>query len=113
MFSPSLGMRFAIGNNSPYAINASVGYSFQRVNPIYYYDNWLNKNGACYTIENVKNNNDDVFIEVDGSQISGGFTLRLGFEFRRVAVKKIYNYMSSRGSFDVKSSFLLVKHYDS
>lgn len=81
MFSPSLGMRFAIGNNSPFAINASVGYSFQRVNHIYYYDNWLNKNGACYTIENVKNNNDDVFIEVDGSQISGGFTLRLGFEF--------------------------------
>jgi hypothetical protein len=82
MISPSIGIRFALGKETPLAINASVGYTFQSVKPIYYYDNWLNKDGACYTIENEKiRNSDDVFMEVEGTQNSGGFTFRLGLEF--------------------------------
>lgn len=80
MICPSAGLRIALGKNIPLALNIGLGYSFQRVYPVYYYDNWLRKDGACYTIDNKAENNDDLFIDA-GAHISGGFTLRLGIEF--------------------------------
>lgn len=79
MVSPSIGLRFALGKNSPFAINVGAGYTFQMMKHIYYFSNEL-MNGALYTIDNDGNPHSDTFIDL-GSQSSGGVTLRLGFEF--------------------------------
>jgi sRNA-binding regulator protein Hfq len=79
MVSPSAGIRFALGKNTPLAINVALGYSFQRLSHVFYYDNLYNNKGP-YLIINGDGNHNTTMIDM-GSQISGGFTVRVGVEF--------------------------------
>lgn len=79
MVSPSAGIRFALGKNTPLAINVALGYSFQRLSHVFYYNN-LNNNKGPYLVINGDGDHNTTLIDM-GSQISGGFTVRVGVEF--------------------------------
>lgn len=79
MVSPSIGLRIALGKNTPLALNVGMGYSFQHLRHVYYYDNLNNNKGPFYVIDG-KGDHNTTIIDMDG-QTSGGFTVRVGIEF--------------------------------
>ena len=79
MVSPSMGLRIALGKNTPLALNMGVGYSFQRMKHVYYFYDDLHSDGPYYLIDG-KGDHNTTLIDM-GTQISGGFTVRLGIEF--------------------------------
>jgi hypothetical protein len=79
MVSPSVGLRIALGHNSPLALNLGMGYSFQRLSHVYYYENQLSKELPNIIIDGEAGHN-ETLIDL-GRQTSGGFTVRVGIEF--------------------------------
>lgn len=79
MISPSIGLRIALGKNTPLALNLGMGYSFQRMSHVYYYYDDLHSDGPYYIIDG-KGDHNSALIDMD-AQTSGGFTVRVGIEF--------------------------------
>ena len=79
MVSPSIGLRIALGRNTPLALNLGAGYSFQHLSHVYYYDDLYNNKGPFVVID-AEGNHNTTIIDMNG-QTSGGFTVRLGIEF--------------------------------